>query len=319
MSQQSVVTRLRAARSGSRGRPRGRASQGRPPWMERPHWYGQGAKAAALAVLTVIVLYPFVLAIGTSLAGREELNANGGYVLLPHNPTLEAYRVVLSGGVVTQAAVVSIFVTLVGTALSLACTVMIAYGTSRPGTVLSKPILLLVLGTFLFAPGIIPTYLAVQQFRLLDTYAALILPVLLNAFNIVVVRSFFQSIPEELYDAARIDGAGEVTVLFRIVLPLSKAVLAVVGLFYAVGYWNSFFNAVLYLNDASKFPIQVILRSYVLNGQSINAQAMGVHAVPPATSLQMAVLIIAIVPIFCVYPFLQKFFVKGVLTGAIKG
>lgn len=319
MSQQTFASRLRTAGSGPRATARGRASSGRPPWMERPHWYGQGAKAAALVVLTVIVLYPFVLAIGTSLAGREELNANGGYVLLPKHPTLEAYRVILSGGVVTQAAVVSIFITLIGTALSLACTVLIAYGTSRPGTVLGKPILLLVLGTFLFAPGIIPTYLAVQQFQLLDTYASLILPVLLNAFNIVVVRSFFQSIPEELYDAARIDGAGEVTVLFRIVLLLSKAVLAVVGLFYAVGYWNSFFNAVLYLNDSGKFPIQVILRSYVLNGQSINAQAMGVHAIPPATSLQMAVLIIAIVPIFCVYPFLQKFFVKGVLTGAIKG
>ncbi|MFJ1901609.1 MULTISPECIES: carbohydrate ABC transporter permease [unclassified Streptomyces] len=319
MSQQSVATRLRSAGPGPRAGGGLRASNGRPPWMERPHWYGQGAKGLALIVLTVIVLYPFVLAIGTSLAGREELNANGGYVLLPHHPTLEAYRVVLSGGVVTQAALVSIGITLVGTALSLACTVMIAYGTSRPGSVLAKPILLLVLGTFLFAPGIIPTYLAVQQFKMLDTYAALILPVLLNAFNIVVVRSFFQSIPEELYDAARIDGAGEVTVLFRIVLPLSKAVLAVVGLFYAVGYWNSFFNAVLYLNDSGKFPIQVILRSYVLNGQSINASAMGVHSIPPATSLQMAVLIIAIVPIFCVYPFLQKFFVKGVLTGAIKG
>ncbi len=313
MSQQTLASPLR------RARPAERRAKGRPPWMERPHWYGQGAKAAALVVICVVVCYPFLLAIGTSLASRADLNANGGYVLWPSHPTLEAYRVVLSGGVVTRAALVSIFITLVGTTLSLACTTMIAYGTSRPGTLLGKPILLLILGTFLFSPGLIPTYLVVQQFGMLDTYTSLILPVLLNAFNIVVVRSFFQSIPEELYDAARIDGAGELSVLFRIVLPLSKAVLAVVGLFYAVGYWNSFFSAVLYLNDSSKYPLQVILRAYVLNGQSINAQAMGVHVLPPATSLQMAVLIIAIVPIFCVYPFLQKFFVKGVLTGAVKG
>jgi len=314
MSQQTLTSRLRVARFGPGG-----AGPARPPWMERPHWYGQGAKAATLLAITVVVLYPFLLAIGTSLAGRDELNANGGYVLLPHHPTLEAYRVVLSDGVVTRAALVSIFITLIGTALSLTCTVMIAYGTSRPGSVLAKPILLLILGTFLFSPGIIPTYLVVTQLHLLNTYSSLILPVLLNGFNIVVVRSFFQSVPEELYDAARIDGAGELTVLFRIVLPLSKAVLAVVGLFYAVGYWNSFFNAVLYLSDSGKYPIQVILRAYVLNGQSINAQAMGVHVLPPATSLQMAVLVIAIVPIFCVYPFLQKYFVKGVLTGAVKG
>lgn len=313
MSQQTLAARLRSARSVER------AAKGRPPWMERPHWYGQGAKAVTLIVICVVVCYPFLLAIGTSLADRAELNANGGYVLWPSHPTLEAYRVVLSGGVVTRAALVSIFITLIGTALSLVCTTMIAYGTSRPGTLLGKPILMLILGTFLFSPGLIPTYLVVQQFGMLDTYASLILPVLLNGFNIIVIRSFFQSIPDELYDAARIDGAGELTVLLRIVLPLSKAVLAVIGLFYAVGYWNSFFSAVLYLNDSGKFPIQVILRAYVLNGQSINAQAMGVHVLPPATSLQMAVLIIAIVPIFCVYPFLQKYFVKGVLTGAIKG
>lgn len=291
----------------------------RPPWMERPTWYGQGAKAIVLVLIVVAVGYPFLLALGTSLAGQEELDANGGYVLIPEHPTFEAYNVLLQGGVVTRAAMVSVVVTAVGTVLSVVCTVALAYGLSRPGMVGGKPILLLVLGTFLFTPGIIPTYLVVQEFGMLDSYASLILPVLLNVFNVIVVRAFFQGIPTELYEAARLDGAGELTILCRIVLPLSKAVIAVVGLFYGVSYWNSFFNALLFLNDSGKYPLQVVLRSYVVQGESINAKAMGVSQLPPSISLQMAVLILALIPILCVYPFLQKYFAKGVLTGAVKG
>ncbi|WP_435858572.1 carbohydrate ABC transporter permease [Streptomyces pathocidini] len=293
-------------------------TSGRPPWMERPSPLGRGGKALVIAVIAVVVTYPFLLALGTSLATQEELSANGGYVLLPDHPTLEAYRVVLAGGVVTQAALVSVGITVAGTALSLLCTVTLAYGLSRPGTVAAKPLLLVVLGTFLFTPGLIPLYLTVDAFGMLDTYASLIVPVLVNAFNVVVVRAFFQSIPEELYEAAKLDGAGDFAVLRRIVLPLSKAVIAVVGLFYAVMYWNTFFNAVLFLNDNSKLPLQVILRTYVVQGEALNAKALGVSVLPPSTALQMAVLILAVVPIFCVFPFLQKYFVKGVLTGAVK-
>ncbi|MER0243371.1 carbohydrate ABC transporter permease [Streptomyces sp. HSW2009] len=287
--------------------------------MERPTWYGQGAKAVAIVLIVVVVGYPFLLALGTSLAGQEELDANGGYVLIPEHPTFEAYNVLLQGGVVTRAAMVSVVVTGVGTVLSVLCTIALAYGLSRPGMVGGKPILLLVIGTFLFTPGIIPTYLVVQEFGMLDSYASLILPVLLNVFNVIVVRAFFQGIPTELYEAARLDGAGELTILCRVVLPLSKAVIAVVGLFYGVSYWNSFFNALLFLNDSGKYPLQVVLRSYVVQGESINAKAMGVSQLPPSISLQMAVLILALIPILCVYPFLQKYFAKGVLTGAVKG
>lgn len=290
-----------------------------PPWMEEPTRLGRALKAVALIVICVLVIYPFLIVLGTSLAPRQEIINGGGFVLIPHHPTLEAYRVVLSGGVVARSALVSIGITLVGTAASLVCTVMLAYGLSRPNTTGTRPILLLMLGTFLFAPGIIPNYLVVKQLGLLDSYAALIVPVLLNAFNVVVVRAFFQGIPDELIDAARIDGAGEVRILTRIVLPLSRAVLAVVALYYAVSYWNTFFNAILYLSDASKWPLQVILRKYVIQGDSMTATALGVHTLPPSQSLQMAVLVIAIVPIAAVYPFLQKYFVRGVLTGAIKG
>ncbi|WP_338702160.1 carbohydrate ABC transporter permease [Streptomyces sp. Q6] len=299
-------------------RRRARRDTARPAWMEPPSPAGQALKLVVILGMIVAVGYPFLLAIGTSLSTKAELAANGGYVLFPQHPTLEAYRVVLAGGVVTRAATVSVGVTLVGTALSLLCTVCLAYGLSRPGTFAGKPLLLVVVGTFLFTPGVIPNYLVVQELGLIDSYGAMVLPIMLNAFNVIVVRAFFQGIPDELHEAARLDGAGELTILCRIVLPLSKAVIAVVGMFYAVTYWNSFFNAMLYINDSNKLPLQVILRSYVIQGDTFNAKALGVSVLPATTALSMAVLILAVLPIVAVYPFLQKYFVKGVLTGAVK-
>jgi len=194
-----------------------------------------------------------------------------------------------------------------------------AYGLSRPGSLFHRPLLFVVLLTFLFGPGIIPSYLVVNALGLIDHYASLILPAAISAFNLIVMRSFFMGIPSELIDSARIDGAGEFAILRRIVLPLSKAVVAVVGLFYAVGFWNAFFNALLYLNDTSKWPVQVILRTYVLQGKSLSADQLGVHPPPQPQSLQMAVVVVALVPIAMVYPFLQRHFTKGVITGAVKG
>jgi len=146
-------------------------------------------------------------------------------------------------------------------------------------------------------------------------------PVSVSAFNVIVVRAFFVGLPAEIIDAARIDGASEWKLFRHIGLPLSKAVVAVVGLFYGVGYWNSFFNALLYLNDSSKWPLQLVLRTYVVNGVELGGQDLGLagEAVPPQTSIQMAILMISIVPVLCVYPFIQRHFAKGVLTGAVKG
>ena len=147
------------------------------------------------------------------------------------------------------------------------------------------------------------------------------LPGLVGAFNLIVLRNFFMNIPQDLMDAARVDGANDVQVFFRIVLPLSKAVLAVISLFYGVGIWNSFFNAILYLNDATKWPIQVVLRQYVLQGSALTsaAQLDPNQPPPPPQTIQMAIVVVATVPILLAYPFLQKYFTKGVLTGAIKG
>jgi putative aldouronate transport system permease protein len=292
----------------------------RPAWQPKPTPPVQALKAITLIIIVLVVLTPLLVVISTSLAGTEEVIAKGGWVVWPDHITFAAYKQVLSGGVVTRATLVSVFVTVVGTALSLLCTVTLAYALARPGVFGGRAVLLLVLFTFLFPPGIIPGYLVVQNIGLLNSYWALILPVLVNAFNLVVMRGFFQGIPSELYEAARIDGAGDIRILVRIVLPLSKAVVAVVGLFYAVSYWNSFFNAILYHNDSAKWPVQAVLQQYVTQGAQLADASVAEQATRNAPhSIQMAVVVLALIPIVCVYPFIQRHFVKGVMTGAIKG
>lgn len=276
-------------------------------------------KAVALVGMVSVVAFPFLIVVSTSLADEAQINAGGGYVILPTNPSFDAYLQVLSGGVVTRAILVSLGVTLVGTTISLSSTVLAAYALSRRGTLLQRPLLTMVLLTFLFTPGLIPVYLMVKQLGLLDSYWSLILPTTVSAFNIVIVRGFFMGIPGELFDSARIDGASEFRVLGQIVLPLSKAVIAVIGMFYAVGYWNAFFSALLYLNDSTKWPLQLVLRTYVLQGTPLGKEAAEVGVLPPTQALQMAVVVLAIIPIACVYPFLQRHFRRGVLTGAVKG
>ena len=285
---------------------------GRPLWMGRP--------APVVLALKAVTLVLIVAIVSTSLATEQQIDAGGGYVFFPAPATLDAYAGVLAGGVVTRSIIVSALVTLVGTAISLAATILAAHALSRRGSLFHTPILSLVLLTFLFTPGIIPVYLTVKELNLLDSYAALILPVAVNAFNIVIVRGFFMSVPSELLDSARIDGASEFRVLTRIVMPLSRAVLAVVGMFYAVGYWNAFFSALLYLDDSSKWPLQLIVRTYVLQGSPIGKEAAAIGgALPPTQALQMAVVVLAILPIAAIYPFVQRHLRSGVLTGAVKG
>jgi putative aldouronate transport system permease protein len=278
-------------------------------------------KGVVLVVACAVVVLPFVGIVSTSLAGQRQVTNSGGFVLLPDSASLAAYRAIFAGGVVTRALVISIAVTVVGTAISLVATATMAYALSRPRSFGHKPLLLMVLLTLLFTPGIIPSYLTVKELGLLDSYWSLIIPVAVNGFNVIVMRSFFMGLPTEILESARIDGAGELTMLRRIVLPLSKAVLSVIGLFYAVGYWNAFFNALLYLNDNAKWPLQLVLRTYVVNNAELGVSQVGAgsEALPPQQSLQMAILVVSVVPILLVYPFLQRHFSKGVLTGAVKG
>jgi len=206
--------------------------------------------------------------------------------------------------------------------VSLVLTVLAAYGLSRPGTFGHRPILFYFLLTFLIYPGLVPSYLVVTGVGLKDSLWSLILPNAISVFNLVVVRSFFMGIPSELFDCARIDGANEWTVLFKIVLPLSRAVIGVVGLFYAVSYWNAYFNSVLYIDDNDLWPIQRVLQSYILAGQAPQLTGVslpGFNAYPPSLAVKMAVVVVTVLPAVVIYPFVQKNFTKGMMVGAVKG
>lgn len=277
-------------------------------------------KVAFLLVCCAIVLGPFLMVVSTSLADSDQIGREGGLVIWPERPSFEAYRLILAGGRVTQALGVSAFVTIVGTAIALLVTALLAYALSRP-TAFSKPLLMFVVVTMFFSVGIIPAYLTVRQFGLLDSVWSLIIPTSVSAFNVVVMRAFFQNIPSEITEAALVDGASEWRVFWSIVLPLSKPIMAAIGLFYAVTYWNTFFTALLYINDENKWPIQLVLRQYLVNNERLSVdEAALAGAVPPAQpALQMAVLVLSLIPIVCVYPFIQRHFAKGMLTGAIKG
>ena len=290
----------------------------RAPWMEKPGAVTRIVKVLAIAIIVLLMLYPFAYVIFASLTPPGETLRFG---LVPSGWTLDAYRNVLSGRIIPRALMVSIGITAVGTVLSVAVTTMLAYGLTRtkeiPG---SKAVLYVVLFTMLFGAGLIPNFILVKELGLLNSYWSLILPTLISAFNMLVVRNFFMQIPQELVDSARIDGASDLQVFLKIMLPLSKAVIAVIALFYAVGYWNNFFSALIYIQDTSKWPIQLVLNTYAVQGNPIS-QIENPNAAGSMTpqSIQMAIVVLATVPILCIYPFAQRFFTKGVLTGAIKG
>jgi len=264
-----------------------RARTERAPWMERPTLLGSLARNAALVVVVLLVVLPFLGVLATSFASDEDILQAGGLVLIPLHPNLKAYTTIFQNGIVSHAILVSLGITLVGTAVSLTLTTAMAYGLSRPFRG-SRVFLFAALFTLLFVPGIVPSYLVVKQLGLLNSYASLIAPVAINAFNLVVLRQFFMAIPRELLDSARVDGAGDLRILTSIVLPLSKPALAVVSLFYAVSYWNAFFNALLYLNEPSTWPLQLIVRLYVLQGVG-SAGAASDSQPLVAQSVQMAV------------------------------
>jgi putative aldouronate transport system permease protein len=303
-------------------RPQRRSA--RPVWEEPPTVPGQLAKGTVLTLIVLAVLFPMWSVVVTSLSSRRTINEAGGMVVIPKGFDPSAYVTIFSGGQVARAVWTSVVVTVIGTAFSLTLTVLAAYGLSRPGSVGHRPLLFLFLLTFLIYPGLVPSYLVVTGLGLKNSIWALILASAISAFNLVVIRAFFMNIPPDLIDSARMDGAGEFRILTRIVMPLSRAVIAVVGLFYAVGYWNIYFNAVLYIDDNNMWPIQRLLQGYILAGQSPNQTGApvslpGITATPPTLAIKMAVVVVTVIPAVIVYPFVQRHFTKGVITGAIKG
>ncbi|HTG68785.1 MAG TPA: carbohydrate ABC transporter permease [Candidatus Udaeobacter sp.] len=274
-----------------------------------------------LGVFAIAAIVPFIYVISGSFATDAELTKRAVF-LIPETFSLAAYEFIFSTNTIMKSIGVSMYVTILGTAVNLFFTVTMAYPLARRSLMGRNTVLNLVVFSMLFGGGMIPTYLVIRELALLDSYWALILPGAVSAFNLIIVKNFFQELPPGLEEAAKIDGCTELGLLWRIVLPLSKPVLATFTLFYAVGHWNDFFAALLYINNPEKWPLQVLLRQIVLLSQAAagDLNAMDPNFVkPPDQSVKMAVIVVGTVPILLVYPFLQKHFAKGVLIGSIKG
>lgn len=272
-----------------------------------------------LTLIAVIMVIPFIYVIAASFATEAEIQTRPIF-FIPDSPTLDAYARIFDmndmGTRVFHSLLISVCVTVIGTFINLFFTTTMAYGLSRSNLIGKKPLLNMVLFTMVFGGGMIPLFLVVKGLGMYDTYAALILPGAISAYNMIIVRNFFMELPRELEEAASIDGCSDIGIFIKIALPLSLPCLATFGLFYAVGHWNNYFGALLYLEDSTKFPFQLVLRNIVMQTAETQTDP---NALIPEDTLKMAVIVIGTVPILIVYPFLQKHFAAGVLVGAVKG
>jgi putative aldouronate transport system permease protein len=272
-----------------------------------------------LILLALACLFPFINIVASSFVAVEEFMARN-FILIPRTFSLDAYRFVLSTPTIFRSIWVSIGVTVVGTFLSIILTSFMAYALSRRYLTGRKLINFLVLFTLLFSGGMIPTFLVVRDLGLINSYWSLILPSAISAFNLIIMKNFFQGLPDSLEESAKIDGCNDFMIFLKIIVPLSMASFATIALFYAVSYWNAITNGLLYLTEPDKWPLQLVLRQLVLVSSGIQGDASSVEGiVPPAQTLQMAVIVISIMPMLVVYPFVQKHFVKGSLMGSVKG
>ncbi|MGN7381678.1 carbohydrate ABC transporter permease [Paenibacillus sp. SAFN-117] len=279
-----------------------------------------GVNVLFLLGLCLLVIIPFWYMLAVSLSPVSE-SVGGRFYLFPKEFTLEAYQYLFSTNQFVRSLGNSIYLTALGTVVNLIVSITLAYSISRKSLPGRRVMLLLMLFTMVFSGGMIPKYLLVKSLGLLDSYWALILPAATNAFTILVMKTFFQSLPESLDEAARIDGAGEMRILWSVVIPLSMPIIATFSLFFMVSYWNDFFSAIIYLSNPEKWPIQVLLRQMVVVGNSNFANEANLDfelASQVGDNVKMAAIIVAMIPIVLVYPFLQKHFAKGAMLGSIK-
>jgi putative aldouronate transport system permease protein len=267
-----------------------------------------------------VTLYPFVYMIAVSLSDAVYVLKNE-VTLWPKGLNLKVYEIVLADPRISSAYVNTILYTVIGTALSLFITSMGAFALSKKELPFHKTFTMMIVFTMFFSGGMIPTFLVVKSFGLIDTLWGMVLPTAISTWNMIVMRTFFSGMPKELEESGRIDGLTDIGIFFRLILPLSKAVLATIGLFYAVGMWNNFYSALLYLRDQALFPLQVVLRNIVLQGQVIssNVSSVGGDNLIVDDTLKYATIMVSTLPILLIYPFLQKYFVKGAMIGSVKG
>lgn len=275
-----------------------------------------------MVIFSIIMLYPLWYVVIASFEDFTTLLSKGNEILLwPEKPSFDAYKMTFSNSNIVTGYGVTIFVTVMGTILGVLGSCLGGYFGSRKDVKLGKFIMLMMIFTMYFSGGLIPNYFNVKSFGLDNSVWALIIPGMIGTYNTILMRSSFEALPRSLEESAEIDGAGHWTILFKIVLPIAKATIAVIALYYAVAKWNEWFSAMIYIKDATKRPLQLVLRDILMAGsmEGMNMMAGAEEAAAVAEKLKYSTIVVATLPILCVYPFIQKYFVKGVTIGAVKG
>lgn len=279
---------------------------------------------AFMVLLMIVTLYPFYYVICASFSSSTYLQVHRGFLITPVKATLGAYKKTFNHALILSGFANIFKIMIVALPINLLVTIVAAYFMSQRGMMFKGPIVFLMMFTMFFGGGLIPSYLNIKQLGLYNTLWALILPGCLSIYNAIIMKTAMEAVPESLSESAYIDGANDLVVLFRILVPLIIPTLAVILLYYGVGHWNSWFPATVYLEDNIKLPIQAVLRSIVIENETLLGGATEVvegeaYANDYTETIKYAVIVISTIPILCVYPFLQRFFVKGVMIGAVKG
>ncbi len=275
-----------------------------------------------MLLLILVTAYPIYYIVIASFSDPGALSRHIGLLWLPMKPyTLTAYETVFRNPQIVTGFLNTLFVLGVGLAVNLAMTMLGAFFLTIKGPMLKNAIALMIIFTMYFSGGLIPSYLNIRDLKLMDSLWALILPGAINTANLIIMKSAFQSIPDSLVESARLDGGSFLQILLRVMIPLSKATIAVMVLYYGVGHWNAWFNASIYLRDSGKFPLQLVVRNILnLAGSSAMGGGAGMDEIAQLAELiKYALIVVTTAPILALYPFLQKYFVKGVMVGAIKG
>ena len=277
-----------------------------------------------MVLLMIVTLYPFYYVICASFSSSTYLQVHRGFLIAPVKATIGAYKKTFNHALILSGFANIFKIMIVSLPINLLVTIVAAYFMSQRGMMFKGPIVFLMMFTMFFGGGLIPSYLNIKQLGLYNTLWALILPGCLSIYNAIIMKTAMEAVPESLSESAYIDGANDLVVLFRILVPLIIPTLAVILLDYGVGHWNSWFPATVYLEDNTKLPIQAVLRSIVIENEMLLGGATEViegeaYANDYTETIKYAVIVISTIPILCVYPFLQRFFVKGVMIGAVKG
>ena len=275
-----------------------------------------------LTLLMIVTLYPIVHVFMASFSNGNDLMAHTGPLLWPLRPNVEAFKLIFEDGQLFRCYGNTIYICVVSLIINMVLTSFGAYFLTRKEAIGRGVIMALIMVTMYFGGGLIPSYLVIQTLGLYNTYWALILPGAIGTYNMIVLRTAFAAIPESLYEAARIDGAGHFRILSQLMVPLAKATIAVVTLYYLVAHWNSWFGASIYLDDKTKYPLQLFLREILIKNDTTSMTAdigLGEETAAASEALKYAIIVVSVVPVLCVYPLLQKYFAKGVMIGAVKG